>query len=160
MEIKICSPITADEFKEYFKLRFEVLRKPWNEPEGSEKDELEESSVHVCAKYNHSIIGACRLQFVDEHKIRAQIRYRVNLTNELITNIYDKRICEGLNKLYRENKFLFHTFSGVFTVQLSFDKLFYSYIGTNANLKSLMTASQLIDTFINEANMDLFLGRL
>ena len=61
MEIKICYPITADEFKQYFKLRFEVLRRPWNEPEGSEKDELEESSFHVCAKYNHSIIGACRL---------------------------------------------------------------------------------------------------
>jgi predicted GNAT family N-acyltransferase len=75
MEIKICYPITADEFKEYFKLRFEVLRRPWNEPEGSEKDELEESSFHVCAKYNNSIIGACRLQFLDEHKIRAQIRY-------------------------------------------------------------------------------------
>lgn len=75
MEIKICSPTTPDEFTGYFKLRFEELRKPWNEPEGSEKDDLEDSSFHVCAKYNNKIIGACRLQFLDEPKNRAQIRY-------------------------------------------------------------------------------------
>jgi predicted GNAT family N-acyltransferase len=71
--IEISSPKTTEEFEKYFELRYSILRKPWNEPKGSERDDQEDTSFHACAKYNNKIIGACRLQFIDEQT--AQIRY-------------------------------------------------------------------------------------
>jgi predicted GNAT family N-acyltransferase len=71
--IEISTPKTKEEFENYFELRYSILRKPWNEPKGSERDELEDSSFHACAKHYNEIIGACRLQFNDEQT--AQIRY-------------------------------------------------------------------------------------
>ncbi len=75
MNLIICSPATSADFEAYFNLRYELLRKPWKEAKGSEKDDQEDSSFHVCAKYNNEIVGACRLQFLDEQKSVAQIRY-------------------------------------------------------------------------------------
>lgn len=43
MNIKICEP-SDENFEEYYYLRWKVLRKPWNQPIGSEKDELEKTA--------------------------------------------------------------------------------------------------------------------
>ncbi len=67
-------PITEHDFEAYYRLRYEVLRKPWNQPLGSEKDADEATSTHVCIKNEQDeIIAVCRLQAVD--KDIAQIRY-------------------------------------------------------------------------------------
>ena len=88
------------------------------------------------------------------------IKNEIDLTSELITNKYDKTICEGIVNLFSINKHIFDKFSGVFTIQLSYDKIFYSYLGSDANLESLKEPCQLIDAFINQTNLDLFLGKL
>ncbi|MFQ6611361.1 MAG: GNAT family N-acetyltransferase [Fidelibacterota bacterium] len=44
--LKLQAPVTSDEFVEYYNLRWRVLREPWNMPPGTERDEIEESSIH------------------------------------------------------------------------------------------------------------------
>ncbi|MDH5612383.1 MAG: GNAT family N-acetyltransferase [Gammaproteobacteria bacterium] len=74
MPITIKQPKTEKEFDAYYDLRWRVLREPWNQPQGSEKDELENDSFHimVCGE-NNNVIGVGRLHF--NNKKEAQIRY-------------------------------------------------------------------------------------
>ena len=73
MDIEIREPQTEKEFERYYELRWEVLRKPWNQPKGSEKDEYEEKAIHIIACINNEIIGVGRVHFNSEKE--AQIRY-------------------------------------------------------------------------------------
>jgi predicted GNAT family N-acyltransferase len=58
----------------YFRLRWEVLRAPWKQPFGSERDDLEEQCFHVLIAYNGQEAVACgRVQMNDEET--AQVRY-------------------------------------------------------------------------------------
>lgn len=68
------SPYTDEEFQRYYAFRWQQLRAPWQQPRGSEKDELEEVSFHVMAVTDENeIIGVGRLHFIDDET--AQIRY-------------------------------------------------------------------------------------
>lgn len=70
----VVEPSSETEFEKYFSLRFQVLRKPWNQPEGSERDEKENSSLHaVIFDDLKNAIAVGRLQFNDDHI--AQIRF-------------------------------------------------------------------------------------
>ncbi|MBL0329607.1 MAG: GNAT family N-acetyltransferase [Bacteroidetes bacterium] len=70
----IKEPQTSQEFEAYYLLRYEVLRKPWNQPVGSEKDNFEDSSVHIMAcDQNNNILGVCRLQYNSPSE--AQLRF-------------------------------------------------------------------------------------
>lgn len=73
MEVKICEPQTKEEFKKYYDVRWLVLRKPWKQPRGSEKDECEKESIHIMACIDNEIVGVGRLHFNTEKE--AQIRY-------------------------------------------------------------------------------------
>lgn len=72
-EVVIRSPKTYDEFEEYFALRWKVLRAPWNQPAGSERDDQEGISNHFMAVQNGKIIGVGRFQELDAETI--QVRY-------------------------------------------------------------------------------------
>lgn len=74
MELKIIEPSTEDEFEKYFNLRYEILRKPWNQPPSSTKDEWEGQSIHVLMldKNNDAIAcGRLQLNSKDEGQIRS-----------------------------------------------------------------------------------------
>ena len=43
---KVISPSTEAEFQAYFHFRWELLCKPWHQPEGSEKDEYDSHAIH------------------------------------------------------------------------------------------------------------------
>ena len=45
----VVSPSTAAEFEQYYDLRWRMLRAPWQQPRGSEKDDREAEAVHVMA---------------------------------------------------------------------------------------------------------------
>lgn len=47
--IFIKQPTTKEEFKEYYALRYQVLREPWGQPKGTEKDDFEPLSQHFMA---------------------------------------------------------------------------------------------------------------
>ena len=59
--IVIKRPETAEELNLYYELRYRILRKPWQQPRGSEKDELENVSVHVMAMDGGRVVGVGRL---------------------------------------------------------------------------------------------------
>lgn len=47
--IKIKTPVTREDFKAYYALRYKVLREPWGHPKGTEKDDYEPLSEHFMA---------------------------------------------------------------------------------------------------------------
>ena len=72
----LASPSQPDDYSRIFRLRWEVLRQAWGQPEGSERDGDEYSSVHraVLNGDNPEQIVACgRIQQAGENQ--AQIRY-------------------------------------------------------------------------------------
>jgi ribosomal protein S18 acetylase RimI-like enzyme len=71
--MKVIEPKSKEEFEKYYDLRWKILRKPWNQPRGSEKDELENKSIHLMALEGSQILGAGRGHFNTDEE--AQIRY-------------------------------------------------------------------------------------
>ena len=73
--MKIIEPTTSEEFKKYYNLRYKILRKPWGQPLGSERDEREETSIHrmIIDNKTGNTLAVGRLQFNSTHE--AQIRY-------------------------------------------------------------------------------------
>ena len=74
MPITIKQPRSEKEFEDYYDFRWRTLRKPWQQPKGSEKDELENESFHIIAcDENNKVVAVGRLHFNNEEE--AQIRY-------------------------------------------------------------------------------------
>lgn len=73
MKIIIRQPETDTEWQQYYELRWRVLREPWQQARGSEKDELESDAFHRAAFADDNIIGVSRLHRSGEQS--AQIRY-------------------------------------------------------------------------------------
>jgi predicted GNAT family N-acyltransferase len=73
MDVAIKQPESPEEFKQYYALRYRILRAPWGEPEGSEVDDIEDQCFHIMAVDNQKLVAVGRLQVntADE----AQIRY-------------------------------------------------------------------------------------
>lgn len=89
--ITIRSPKTPEEFSLYYDLRWRILREPWNQPRGSEKDDKEEESYHLMAFQNNEPLkplGVGRIHMNNQEE--AQIRYMG------VEKKYEKR---GIGKL-------------------------------------------------------------
>lgn len=71
--MQLSQPETAEEFAQYYQLRWRILRKPWGQPRGSEQDMEEASSYHLMARDGQQVTGVARLQFPSEGT--AQLRY-------------------------------------------------------------------------------------
>lgn len=71
--IEIIEPRTTKEFEAYYKFRWKLLRKPWNQPVGTEKDDKERGAIHLMALLNKQLIGCGRAHF--NTPVQAQIRY-------------------------------------------------------------------------------------
>jgi len=55
-------PITHDDFKAYYALRYKVLSEPWGHPKGTEKDDYEPISEHFMAvDENQNVVGVVKL---------------------------------------------------------------------------------------------------
>ena len=107
MKIKIIEPTTSEEFKKYYNLRYEILRKPWGQPPGSEKDEGEETSIHrmIIDNKTGNALAVGRLQFNSEDE--AQIRYMAvsddfqgkGLGSQIISALENIAQGEGIQKI-------------------------------------------------------------
>ncbi len=72
--MNVLNPETNADFEKYFELRWRILRKPWGQAKGTEKDELDESTYHVMiCEHDRQPIGVGRIQCNNEHE--TQIRY-------------------------------------------------------------------------------------
>ncbi|MFT4937189.1 MAG: thioesterase domain-containing protein [Paraglaciecola sp.] len=70
---KIDIPSSEEDFAQYFAFRWEMLRKPWDYPIGSEKDEYEQVSQHRMirdASGNIIAIGRVHMNTAEEAQIR------------------------------------------------------------------------------------------
>ena len=84
----IRSPLNKTEYDDYYTLRWQILRAPWGQDKGSEKDKLEDDAIHRIAIIDQQVIAVGRLHFVD--KTTAQIRYMA---------IFDSLQNQGVGKL-------------------------------------------------------------
>lgn len=58
----IIEPTIPEEFTAYYRLRFETLRQPWQQPEGSERAPDDNTAVHaMLVTDNGEAVGVCRL---------------------------------------------------------------------------------------------------
>lgn len=72
--MQILTPTTEDDFARYFDLRWRILRAPWDQPRGSERDAFEGQSWHRMACLTERIpVGVARLQ--RNTATQGQIRY-------------------------------------------------------------------------------------
>lgn len=73
MGITIKSPYTEKEWEDYFDLRYRVLRKPLDQPLGSERNDGDETGTHFAVYDNRQLKAIARLDQSDE-KI-TQVRF-------------------------------------------------------------------------------------
>lgn len=117
----IKSPQTRQEFFDYYDLRWRILRAPWNQPKGSEQDELEGQAIHIIAVENDKIIGCGRAHFNSDEE--AQIRYMAvenqwqgRGVGKMILDELEKRVIQkGAKKIIlhaRENVVRFYERNG------------------------------------------------
>ena len=72
--MKIIEPATEQELKMYYDLRYEILRKPWNQTYASTFDEWEKNSVHVLMLNDNGepvATGRLQLNSAEEGQIRS-----------------------------------------------------------------------------------------
>lgn len=126
---KASIPVSESDFDLYYQLRYEVLRKPWNQPIGSEKDNQEDTSIHAFIKSENGVLAVCRLQMNDSNT--AQFRYMgvrddmqgKGLGKIIIQFLEQKAIVEGAKKIIlhaRENAVPFYQSCGYSIVEKSY----------------------------------------
>lgn len=99
MEIIIRTPSTEKEWLEYYDLRYRILRKPLNQPIGSEKNDGDLSGIHF-ALYEYDVLKAiARLDQQDETTF--QVRF-VAVEKSCQGLGYGKRIMEATEKRAKE----------------------------------------------------------
>src|SRR5687768_7799827 len=71
MEIR--PPQNEEELRKCFRLRWEILRKPWDQPRGTETDELEHEALHIMVIDDGKVLATGRAHFINPEL--AQVRY-------------------------------------------------------------------------------------
>jgi ribosomal protein S18 acetylase RimI-like enzyme len=67
------SPSSPEDWEQYFDLRWRILRAPWDQPRGSEKDDREAESTHLMAidRYRQTLaVGRLHLNSPSEAQVR------------------------------------------------------------------------------------------
>ncbi len=69
----IRSPRSKSEYDAMYDLRWRILREPWNQPRGSEKDDMEDKSFLFLVKLDDRLVATAR--FHKNSESEGQIRY-------------------------------------------------------------------------------------
>jgi GNAT superfamily N-acetyltransferase len=95
--MRLIEPGSNGEFAQYYDLRWKVLRAPWKQPRGSERDTLESSSIHVMvlvADDKPAGVGRIHFETIREARIRymaVDSRYRRQGIGSLILASLEER---------------------------------------------------------------------
>ena len=129
--MKIIEPNSSAEFEQYYNLRYEVLRKPWLQPKGSEKDDGDKSSIHrmIIDESNGKAVAVGRLQFNTSEE--AQIRYMAvsdnyqlkGYGNIIIKTLEEIALNKGIRNIIlqaRENALKFYWKNGYEIIEKSY----------------------------------------
>ena len=129
--MKIIEPNSSAEFEQYYNLRYEVLRKPWLQPKGSEKEHGDKSSIHrmIIDESNGKAVAVGRLQFNTSEE--AQIRYMAvsdnyqlkGYGNIIVKTLEDIALNKGIRNIIlqaRENALKFYWKNGYEIIEKSY----------------------------------------
>ena len=110
MKIRILAPATSEEFESYYNLRWQVLREPWGQTKGSERDKEDEVSHHrmIIDETTGDAVAVGRLQI--NSKDEAQIRYMAvaegyqgqGLGSKIVTELEDIALDKGASRIILE----------------------------------------------------------
>jgi len=90
------SPVSDSDFENYYELRWRILRKPWDQPKGSEVNDRDSDAFHILAEIDDKVIGVGCI-----HKIEDDIG-RIRFMG--IDDDYQKQgIGQSIVKLLEEN---------------------------------------------------------
>ena len=152
MNIKKINPSTSKEFESYYNLRWWILREPWGQIKGSERDKDDEVSHHrmIIDKKTGNALAATgvavavgRLHF--NSKEEAQIRYMAVAENyqgqgigsKIVAVLEDIALEKGANRIIlqaRENALKFYRKNGYEIIERSyllFDEIQHWLMNTN-----------------------------
>ncbi|HEY5603904.1 MAG TPA: GNAT family N-acetyltransferase [Gammaproteobacteria bacterium] len=121
------NPETDSDWRAYYQCRWEILRKPWEQPQGSERDEYESDAYHVMAvdhDKHDSVLGVGRIHF--NSPTEAQVRYmavkddarKSGIGSLILTQLEQYAIKQGAKKIMlyaRENALDFYLRRGYFS---------------------------------------------
>jgi len=117
-------PETSADWDAYYTCRWELLRKPWDQPLGSEKDEHDADGYHVMAvNGDGQVIGVGRVHF--NNPTEAQVRYMAvredssqqGIGSLILTKLENYAVEKGAQKIMlfaRENAIDFYLKRGYF----------------------------------------------
>ena len=106
----IIEPISVEEFNEYYKLRWLLLRRPLGGKRGSELDDNENVSIHrMIKKNNKKCIGVGRAHILENV---AQIRYmailskyqKSGLGSMIIKELEEVLVCNKTKKIFLNSR--------------------------------------------------------
>lgn len=104
--MQIVTPRTPAQFKAYYELRWQVLRAPWQQPRGSERDEYEANATHRMILDDAQQVRAVgRLHTLDSET--GQLRYMAvdpdyrgqGLGKQMLLALEDAARVQGLQNL-------------------------------------------------------------
>ena len=122
----IRSPQHKNEYDAYYSLRWQVLRAPWKQAKGTEKDQLEDNATHRIAVLDDNIIACGRLHFID--KTTAQIRYMA-VAKTFMKKGFGTRILASLEDAAKDNNYETITLHARETSVSFYEKRGYQLIG-------------------------------
>jgi len=120
------NPASDSDWLAYYQCRWEILREPWDQPQGSEKDEQDAEGYHVMAVDldNNNVLGVGRVHF--NSPTEAQVRYMAvkeearehGIGSLILTQLEQYAIAHGAKKIMlyaRENALDFYLRRGYFS---------------------------------------------
>ena len=97
--VMVREPSGASEIDRYYDLRWRILREPWSQERGQERDQHECEAFHLGAWVGERLVGVGRLHFISPDT--AQIRYMA-VEPEMQGRRIGSRILEQLELRARE----------------------------------------------------------
>jgi ribosomal protein S18 acetylase RimI-like enzyme len=106
MEIR--SPKTTNEWEEYYDLRYRILREPWKQPRGSERNEGDATGMHFGLYDSNQLLGILRLDPME--KGISQIRFMAVETSNQGKGIGENLMlfAEEISKNRGDKKIILH----------------------------------------------------
>lgn len=97
--LTLTAPVTDLDWERYYDLRWRVLRKPWSQPRGSERDDLDRQSFHLMLRdHSGAVVAIGRLHLNSPEE--AQVRYMA-VDESWRGRGLGRRILEGLEQQAR-----------------------------------------------------------
>jgi GNAT superfamily N-acetyltransferase len=94
MEIR--TPSSHAEWEQYYDLRYRILRAPWHQPRGSERNDADAFAIHLAYFEQGRILGVVRLD-TQESDLWAQVRFMAVEENQQGKGIGKKLMQEAEN---------------------------------------------------------------